>query len=203
MLRVGLTGGIASGKSTIAEHFNKLGIPVYDTDEIGRQLMQPGREAYQRCVEHFGKAIVGHNNAIDRARLRKIVFEQTKEKRWLEQMLHPLIRQESELALERSGNADYAILIVPLMFETGFDSLVDHVIVIDCPTSVQLNRLTRRDGIDRSLAERMIASQLSNDQRLARADSVIKNIDDKDRSKDVRELHDRLLEIARRHRAVK
>lgn len=202
MLRVGLTGGIASGKSTICKHFEELGISIIDTDSISHELMQPGQEAYQQVVEHFGKGILDKDKRIDRTRLRELVFNNADEKNWLEQMIHPLIRQRSQQALQSTETSHYAILVVPLMFETGFDNLVDHVIAIDCPPETQLTRLVRRDGISRKLAQQMISAQMSNDQRLHLADSHIKNDDDKDRLPDVKLLHKRLLNLAR-HRRVK
>ena len=196
MLKVGLTGGIASGKSTISRLFEKLGVPVHDTDVISHELMQAGEKAYIEAIKHFGDGILNDDQTINRSLLRQIVFDDPAEKGWLEQMIHPMIRQRSEQALREVVKADYAILVVPLLFESGFDKLVDHVIAIDCPQQVQIERLMERDGIDEGLAQQMISSQLSNDQRLARADSHITNADKEDRMPDVQRIHQQLLGLA-------
>lgn len=196
MLKVGLTGGVASGKSTIGEILKGLGTPVIDTDHISRRLMQPGQPAYLKTVAHFGPEIVLDNKQLDRSKLREIVFQSSAEKSWLEQMLHPLIREQAKRALQETSSADYAILIVPLMFETGFDELVDHVVAIDCPREVQVARLIQRDGITKVLAEKMIAAQMDNERRIYLADSVIHNSDNTDLSAAVNQLHQRLTELA-------
>ncbi len=196
MLKVGLTGGIASGKSLISKLFAELGIPVIDTDRISHDLMQPGQKAYINAIEHLGPEIVKPDQSIDRALLRQRVFEHPEQRRWLEQMIHPLIRQAAVAQMQAAAPADYLILVVPLLFESGFDDLVDHVIAIDCPASTQIQRLLQRDGISRHMAEQMIAAQLSNEQRLHRADSIIHNPDDSDRSSAVQALHQQLLQLA-------
>ena len=195
MLKVGLTGGIASGKSLISKLFAELGIPVIDTDRISHDLMQPGQKAYINAIEHFGPEIVKPDQSIDRALLRQRVFEHPEQRRWLEQMIHPLIRQAAVAQMQAAAPADYVLLVVPLLFESGFDDLVDHVIAIDCPASTQIQRLLQRDGISRHMAVQMIAAQLSNEQRLHRADSIIHNPDDSDRSSAVQALHQQLLQL--------
>ncbi len=196
MLKVGLTGGIASGKSVISHLFADLGVKIIDTDKISHQLMQPGQAAYARAVEHFGEAIVNQDQSIDRALLRERVFNDPDQRRWLEQMIHPLIRQAAIDEMQSAASADYVILVVPLLFESGFDQLVDHTIAIDCPPSIQIKRLQQRDGISRQLAQQMIDAQLSNEQRKQRADSIIDNSEDKDCSPQVQALHQQLKLIA-------
>ncbi len=197
MFRVGLTGGIASGKSTISQLFSDLGIDIIDTDVISHQLMEPGQPAYQQTVKHFGARILNNNKTINRSTLRKIVFNQPAEKKWLENMIHPLIKQQSESALQ-SATSDYALLVVPLMYESGFNELVDYVISIDCPTTVQKKRLIERDGINEQLAEKMIHSQMRNDHRHARADSSLDNRENKDISSKVLQMHKKLKRMASR-----
>jgi len=175
---VGLTGGIASGKSTISELFAELGVPIIDTDVISRELLEPEQLGYRQVREHFGEAILTTGGEIDRARLRKIVFNQPDEKSWLEKMLHPLIYQRSLDEIRAHRRADYVLVVVPLLFETNFQSLVDRVLAVDCSAEQQIERLVKRDHIDRELADRMLAHQLDNSTRLKRADDSIDNRED-------------------------
>lgn len=175
MFSVGLTGGIASGKTTISNLFAGLGIPVIDTDIISRQLLEPGELAFDQVCSHFGAAIQDADGGIDRGQLRKIVFSNPDEKSWLETMLHPLIYQRSHEAIIANAAADYVLVVVPLLFETNFQSLVDRILVVDCPAEQQIERLVKRDQIDESLANRMLAQQLGNAERIARAHDVIDN----------------------------
>lgn len=181
----------------IAQHFKNLGVAVYDTDEISHDLMQPGQTAYLKCVEHFGKEILNDDLTINRTFLRRKVFNQPEQKLWLEKMIHPMIRERSEFALQQQQPSEYALLVVPLMFESGFDQLVDYVIAIDCPASVQKSRLMQRDGISEKLADQMISSQMTNDQRLLLSDNSIKNRDNEDRSLAVQTLHNQLKQLAK------
>ncbi len=194
--RVGLTGGIASGKSTVARLFEELGIAVYDTDLISRQLMQPGKAGFEQAVSHFGSGILDAQHGINRSELRRIVFENPEERTWLEGVLHPLIREESQRLISAPQTGPYAILVVPLMFETKFDQLVQHIVVIDCPIEVQRHRLLLRDNCSPDLAEKMIGAQMSNAERLIRANSVIDNSTDKDLRPEVLRLHTVLKRLA-------
>jgi dephospho-CoA kinase len=175
---VGLTGGIASGKSTVSDLFAELGVPVVDTDVISRELLEPGELAYRQVREHFGDAILKSDGSIDRGKLREIVFGQRDEKSWLEKMLHPLIYQRSLEAIRAHSRADYVLVVVPLLFETNFQSLVDRVLAVDCPAEQQAERLVKRDGISRELAASMLAQQLDNQTRLGRAHDRIDNSGD-------------------------
>lgn len=171
MLRIGLTGGIASGKSTVAAMFAELGACIVDTDAIAREVVEPGTPAFAAIVEAFGPEVVD-NGALDRRRLRRIVFDDAARRRRLEAILHPSIRRT---ALRRAGECrgPYVILVVPLLFESGFDRLVDRALVVDCPAAVQIARLTARDEIGQGEAEAIIAAQLGRDERRARADDLI------------------------------
>ena len=195
MFRVGLTGGIASGKSTVSQLFYKLGIPVIDTDIISHQLMQVGQSAYEQTVSHFGQKIISQDGNINRTKLRQIIFSQPQQKIWLEKMIHPLIQKTTENRIANLSEGDYALIVVPLMFETEFNKLVDHVIAIDCPIETQLKRLTHRDKIDSKLAQEMISSQLDNQSRLKLADSIIVNQDNTNREQDVLKLHHKILNL--------
>jgi len=197
MYAVGLTGGIASGKTTISRLFADLGVPVIDTDVISRQLLEPGQLGYRQVCEHFGAAILKADGTIDRARLREIVFSERAQKTWLETMLHPLIYQRTLDAIREHTSAAYVLVVVPLLFETNFQSLVDRVLAVDCPAEQQIERLVKRDGIERELAVRMLAQQLENSARLARAhDSIVNRGDGSNLRADVASLHHRYLELA-------
>ena len=198
MFSVGLTGGIASGKTMISDLFAAHGVSIIDTDVISRALLEPGETAYRQVRQHFGDGILDDDERIDRRILREIVFTRPMEKRWLETMLHPLIYQRSHDAVLEHAGKEYVIVVVPLLFETNFQSLVDRVLAVDCPASTQIERLLRRDNIDETLAHKMLDQQLGNDERLARAHDVIENRSDHSRLEEqVESLHAKYLELAR------
>jgi dephospho-CoA kinase len=196
MLKVGLCGGIASGKSTISRIFESLGVTVIDTDIISHHLMQPGQIAYQKTLDNYGYQILQSDASINRKLLREIVFNDPKQKLWLEEMLHPLIREEASRSMQLVVSSPYILLVVPLMFETGFDSLVDHIIAIDCPRQVQISRLIQRDGINTTLANKILDAQMENEQRLSHADSIILNKNDNDPVEQVTRLHHELIQLS-------
>jgi len=197
MFSVGLTGGIAAGKTIVSNLFTELGVPVIDTDIISRKLLEPGELAYDQVCTHFGDSIKGSNNEVDRAKLRKIVFTNPSEKIWLENMLHPLIYRRSHDAILEHTKASYVLLVIPLLFETNFQALVDRILVVDCPPELQLARLVRRDHIDESLALKMISQQLSNSARVARAHDIVDNSENAtDLESQVRALHQRYLQLS-------
>ncbi len=198
MLSVGLTGGIASGKTTISNLFEKRGITVIDTDVISRSLLEPGELAYRQVRDHFGDGIVRDDGGIDRAALREIVFTIADQKTWLETMLHPLIHQRCHEAIVASASADYALVVVPLLFETNFQALVDRILAVDCPAEQQIERLLKRDRIDEALALKMLAQQLDNSTRLAHAHDIIVNRGDgTDLEVQVEALHMQYLELSK------
>ncbi len=197
MFAVGLTGGIASGKTTISDLFAGRGVPVIDTDVISRSLLEPGEQAYSQVRAHFGDDIVDADGRIRRASLREIVFSDRREKTWLETMLHPLIYQRSLDTIRRHKRDAYVLVVIPLLFETNFQALVDRILVVDCPAALQIERLIARDGIDAELARKMVAQQLSNDERIARAHDVIDNgRDGADLAAEVERLHRKYLALA-------
>jgi dephospho-CoA kinase len=174
MLRVGLTGGIGSGKSTIASLFIMRGVPVIDTDEIARSLTEPGQEAFHEIVRTFGDTILDEGRRIDRDKLRERVFDNTDDRRRLENILHPRIRtivQEKLAALE----APYVIVVVPLLVESGFTDLVDRVLVVDTFENVQIQRTTARTGLSELEIRKIISSQATRALRLQQANDVIEN----------------------------
>lgn len=171
---IGLTGGIGSGKSTVAEGFSRLGITVIDADDIAREVVAPGTPALQQIRQKFGDRIVNAQGVLDRKALRTHVFNHAADKAWLNNLLHPLIRQT---LLERAQQAvsAYCILAIPLLVENGLAVLVDRVLVVDVDEQVQLRRACARDGSDEQLIRNIMASQASREVRLAAADDVINN----------------------------
>jgi len=173
-LAVGLTGGIASGKSLVASSFERLGIDVIDADQVARDIVEPGQPALAEIAERFGADVIGDDGTLLRRELRKIVFNDSDARAELEKITHPRIR--IELARRRdSSKSEYCILVVPLLIKSGMNDLVNRVLVIDAPESVQLERLISRDEIDEPLAHKMIAAQDTRANRLAAADDVLIN----------------------------
>lgn len=173
-LIIGLTGGIASGKTTVANLFAAHGIDIVDTDQIAYDLVKPGQIAYKKIIDHFGKTILDSNKQLDRIQLRKRIFANTDEKHWLESLLHPLIRQQTKAMIEKS-TSPYCIVVIPLLYETWPNPLINRVLVVETDPQQQLSRLKQRDTINTNLAESMIAQQANNQQRQSIADDIVYN----------------------------
>jgi dephospho-CoA kinase len=172
---VGLTGGIGSGKSMVADLFAGRGIAVIDTDEIAHELTRPGGEAIEAIRTAFGASSIGADGALDRDRMRKLVFGDAAARKRLEGILHPLIRKESARRRARA-RSPYAILVVPLLVEGGVDrSRYSRVLVVDCTEAQQVERAMRRSGLSEKEVRAILAAQATREQRLARADDVIDN----------------------------
>ena len=172
MFRVGLTGGIASGKTTVADIFAALGAHIIDTDELAREVVEPGEPALESVIEHFGSSILDDDGRLDRRALRRLVFSDPEKRHLLEQILHPAIRKR----MDESGavlRGPYQILVIPLLVESHSDGHVDRVLVVDCDEEVQIRRLMNRDSESREHAEEMLATQISRQQRLEHADDII------------------------------
>jgi len=194
---VGLTGGIGSGKSTVARLFGQLGVHWVDADDVARQVVEPGMPALATIAERFGPEVLQDDGSLNRAWLRRRIFQEPEEKQWLEGLLHPIIREEliRQLRGEPSYELSYTLLVSPLLLETNQHELVDRVVVIDVPESIQLERTMARDDNTREQVEKIMAAQMSREQRCARADAIINNnkpLTDVERQ--VRALHDRFLE---------
>ena len=174
MLIVGLTGGIGSGKSAASSHFETLGITVVDADIASRTVVEAGKPALQAIERHFGAAVIAADGSLDRAALRSLVFADPTERKWLEQLTHPLIREEISSGLANASGA-YAILSSPLLVESGQSQLTQRVLVIDVPEALQLARTVARDSNSESQVRAIMAAQSSRDERLAFADDVIVN----------------------------
>ena len=173
-LIVGITGGIGSGKSAVTERFEQLGITVVDADLAARVIVETGKPALTAIAAHFGQDILQADGTLDRAALRQRVFADEDERRWLEQLTHPLIGQEivDQIA---AATSPYTILSSPLLLETSQKALVDCVVVVDVPEETQLQRTMQRDANAEAQVKRIMAAQMRREDRLERADIVIDN----------------------------
>ena len=198
-LRVGLTGGIASGKSTVAEMFAAYGVPVIDTDVIAREVVTPGQPALAEIREAFGPGVIAADGTLDRAAMRAIVFGDDAARRRLEAIVHPRIGIATAEQADAAGG-DYQIIVVPLLVESSLRAFVDRVLVVDCDEETQVARLLARDAESEAQARRMLAAQSSRAERLAMADDVVSNEGDLEQTREqVRALHRRyLIEAAAR-----
>jgi dephospho-CoA kinase len=172
---VGLTGGIASGKTTVANLFQSLGVPILDADVISRELVVPQMPAWKRIVECFGNEILNPDQTLNRHVLRKIVFENKELKEKLEQILHPLIYQTMLERAKELELKEYCLFVVPLLIETNQTHLVQRLLVVDCEKNEQKQRLKERDHLSEVEIERILAAQCTRQTRLAQADDVIHN----------------------------
>lgn len=182
VLRVGLTGGVASGKSEVARHFGALGVAVIDADQVAREVVAPGTALLTQLLEHFGPQALHRyglslqcgDGSLDRTLLRRLIFEDPAQRLALEALMHPAIRARTEaLALQAAGV--YQIHVIPLLVETHSQARFGRILVVDCPEALQLERLRARDGLDLAQAQSMLAAQASRPERLAAADDVIVN----------------------------
>lgn len=195
-MRIGLTGGIGSGKSTVAALFAARGVPIIDADEIARELAEPGHAAHSEIVAAFGAGVLAPDGAIDRAALRKLAFSSDTERQRLEAILHPRIKAEME-ARAAAIDAPYHIFVVPLLVEAGLAGTVDRVLVVDVDKVVQLQRVMERSKLPEAEVARIMAHQADRTRRLACADDVIRNDGDLARlEQEVEALHHRYLALA-------
>jgi dephospho-CoA kinase len=194
-LIVGLTGGVASGKSAIAQHFQQLSVPVLDADQVSREVVAPPSPVLEEIVQTFGADSLLPDGTLDRRRMREQIFADASAKHLLESILHPhMARRMSTWAAAQT--TPYCILSIAILIETGMRKLVQRVLVVDAPVETQLTRLLQRDGISESLAQSMIAAQTSRATRLAAADDVILNAGSLDESrKKVAKLHQKYLAL--------
>ena len=169
---VGLTGGIGSGKTTASDRFRALGVTVVDADVEARRVVEPGEPALRAVVARFGEEVLTADGRLDRPRLRRRVFHDAGERRWLERLLHPLVNGRMAEQL-RQADSRYALLVNPLM--RARDPRADRILVVDAPEEAQLRRTMRRDGVDEAQARATVAAQVGRKQRLAFADDVIVN----------------------------
>ena len=173
-LVIGLTGGIASGKTTVTNMFIDLGIEVVDADIVAREVVEPNSPALNAIKAHFGDDILAFDGSLDRAKLRSIIFDNDSEKQWLNSLLHPLIRSSMTTQLKQC-KSQYCILSAPLLLENNLSYLVDRVLVVDVNEQTQLTRAMSRDNNNETLIKNIINSQLSRKERLDKADDIIDN----------------------------
>jgi dephospho-CoA kinase len=198
--RVGLTGGIASGKSTAAKFFGALGVPIIDTDQLARDVVEPGQPPLERLVERFGSSILTADGHLDRPALRTIAFSDARARADLEALLHPAIGAAAEARSAEAGGI-YQILVIPLLVEKSLGTQLDRVLVVDCDEELQIRRLQARDGSTLEQARAILNAQTSRAARLKAAHDVIKNEGDMSAVRDqVATLHARYLELAEQAR---
>lgn len=208
MLVIALTGGIGSGKSTVAEIFSSKNIPIIDTDIIARQIVEQDKPAYADIVKIFGQEILDKENNIDRQALRTLIFSSAKKRLQLENILHPVIWKEvvaqiSSITTPSSPTPPYCIVVVPLLVESLSQAkpvTFDRILVIDVPEEMQIIRTEKRDNCDVSLIKNIITSQVSRQVRINAADDIILNTDNLDSlNKKVDDLHNQYIELAKKH----
>lgn len=198
-LVIALTGGIGSGKSTVAAILGELGAGIIDTDEIAHRLTAPGQPGARAIGEQFGAGYLRADGALDRDRMRQLVFSDPAAKQKLEAILHPMIRAEVDAAV-RAAHAPYAVIVVPLLIETGaYRDLAQRILVVDCSEQQQMARVIQRNGLTAEAAHAIMASQASRAERLGHADDVVRNETGLAALRDdVIALHRRYLDLAQR-----
>ena len=197
MLTVGLTGGIGSGKSTVAQLFAEQGVPIIDTDVIAREQVEPEKPAFSAIIEHFGKNLLAENGALNRAKLRHIIFNNDAERTWLENLLHPLIRQAVEKQL-KTITAPYCIVVIPLLFEVKPYPFINRILVVDAPEHMQIERAALRDQSNKTHIQAIINTQTRREDRNSRADDIILNDGEiNDLAVQVKNLHAKYLILSR------
>jgi len=196
MLTIGLTGGIGSGKSTVAEMFRELGAPILDSDVVAREVVEPGTEGLKAVRERFGDDVVQADGGLNRAALRRRIFADEGERRALEGLLHPRIIARMR-AWAQPLRAPYCIMVIPLLVESRLGHLVDRILVVDAPVEEQRRRAAVRDTAEAGDIDRVIAAQASRAERLAQADDVVRNDGDLNALREqVLALHQRYLDLA-------
>ncbi len=201
MMRVALTGGIASGKTTVSNALKEHNVPIVDTDILAREAVAPETEGLQRIIERFGESVLNEAGSLDRKQLRNIVFADEAARKDLESILHPIIRELTNNKLNELEQTDapYAVVVIPLLIETGQQDAYDHVVIVDVDPAIQIKRVMARDNCTREQAERILASQATREQRLAAADDVIfNNSTTKAVDLQVTKMHEHLLRLAKK-----
>lgn len=193
---VGLTGGIGSGKSSVANLFGDLDVPIISADQLAREVVKPGSDALAQIVKHFGEAVLEVDGTLNRARLRKQIFQNKTERAWLENLLHPLIAEE-RLRQIAATSKPYVIVEIPLLLEKSLGEEVDRVLVVDVPEALQIERVKQRDSVSKASIRAIMDTQVSASQRRASADDVIDNSGSLDDLRpQIESLHRKYLKLA-------
>ncbi|MGF1720098.1 dephospho-CoA kinase [Vibrio kyushuensis] len=194
---VGITGGIASGKTTVADLFHQhFDIDIVDADIIAREVVQPESEGLNAIIAHFGLDIVTNSGELNRAKLREQIFSNPEEKQWLDNLLHPMIRHKMKNDIE-AVNSPYALLVIPLLVENNLQQMTDRILVIDVDEQTQIERTMNRDSVSFEQAQSILSAQTSRETRLSFADDVIKNdTENKKLMPQITELHQKYLAIS-------
>ena len=193
-LKIGLTGGVASGKTTVSDFFKGLGIPVIDADVISHEVTQPDGSAFEEIISSFGSSILDENGLIDRKKMRAIIFDDASKKEMLERIIHPKVREEMFNSASQS-NDHYLIVSVPLLVETGMNEMMDRTLVVDCSEETQIERLMHRDKITLGEAKSILRNQTNRSTRLKAADDLIVN----EKNVTLNELEKEVLELNKRY----
>ena len=193
-LKIGLTGGIASGKTTVSDFFKRLGISVIDADVISHEVTQPDGSAFEEIISSFGSNILDENGLIDRKKMRAIIFDDASKKKMLERIIHPKVREEM-FNLASQSNDHYLIVSVPLLVETGMNEMMDRTLVVDCSEETQIERLMHRDKITLGEAKSILRNQTNRSTRLKAADDLIVN----EKNVTLNELEKEVLELNKRY----
>ncbi len=197
MFTVALTGGIGSGKTAVSDEFARLGVTVIDADLVARDVVAKGEPLLAGIVERFGESILLENGELDRKALRTRVFENSRDRDWLNSLLHPAIRKRM-MDLAEAANGPYVLFAIPLLAESGNTRGFDRILVVDVPEAVQLQRTTARDSITREQAQAMLAAQASRQERLSIADDIVENTGSlEDLYRHIRQLHKNYTTLAR------
>ncbi|WP_392565656.1 dephospho-CoA kinase [Utexia brackfieldae] len=202
-LIVALTGGVASGKSTVERLFSQLGVPIVDADKISRQVVEKGQPALHQLVDHFGSSILDQHGELNRNRLRQIIFNDADALSWVNNLLHPLIHQQTKAQFSRI-NAPYLIWVIPLLIENHLQDQADRILVVESNLQTQQARLKKRDKINENMVQNMLSSQTTNEIRRRYANDVIENNGELETLQPVVEkLHRQYLELAKNHHVTR
>jgi dephospho-CoA kinase len=172
---IGLTGGIGSGKSTVARMFYALGIEVIDADQLTQQLVKVDQPALKSIIHHFGETLVSPDGSLNKAKLSAIIFEFPAERQWLEQLLHPLVETEIRTLCNKNLKSPYTIVEIPLLIEANFEPITNRILVVDCSEALQIERTHARDSRPKSSIQAIMGTQVSRATRLSKAHDVIRN----------------------------
>lgn len=197
MLKIGLSGGIGSGKTAVSNAFSDLGITIVDADIVARDIVRPNSPCLKAIKEHFGNGILQDDGGLNRAMLRDIIFNCPSEKQWLEALMHPHIRDAMIQQLNQA-QSPYVILSSPLLLETQQDALVDRIVIVDAPEALQITRASQRDKVDKQQIQTIMQNQYSRHERLKKADDIIDNSSTLDATREqVTQLHLNYLQLVR------